>query len=115
MGLSLMPARALAGTPEWFPQQDKLLHALMYGGWAIVLSWALQRQILSRPTVWITSIVAIATVYGALMEVFQALCAWAARTFSWGDLLANLVGAILGIGLLITFRRSNAGYARNPI
>lgn len=104
MGLSLMPARALAETPQWFPQQDKLLHALIYGGWAMMLGWAFQRQILNRPMVWMVSIAALAALYGALMEIFQELLP-GGRTCSWGDMLANLAGAILGIVMFVWFFR----------
>jgi len=76
----------------------------------MVLGWALQRKIPSRPTVWLTSIVVIATVYGALMEVLQELFTRAGRTCSWGDLLANLAGTILGIGLLMVIHRFQKKY-----
>lgn len=100
LGLSIMPASALAETPELLPHQDKVLHALMYGGWAILLGWALQGQIHHRPAAWITRIVLIATAYGALMEILQGNLLWIQRTCSWGDMLANLAGAILGIVFL---------------
>lgn len=94
-----MPASALAETPELFPHQDKVLHALMYGGWAVLLDWALQRQMRNRPTAWMAGIVLIAAAYGALMEVLQGSLIWIQRTCSWGDMLANLAGAVLGAGL----------------
>ena len=99
LGLSIMPASALAETPELFPHQDKVLHALMYGGWAVLLGWTLQRQMRNRPAAWMVGIVLMATAYGALMEVLQGSLIWIQRTCSWGDMLANLSGAILGVGL----------------
>ena len=99
LGLSIMPASALAETPELFPHQDKVLHALMYGGWAVLLGWTLQKQMRNRPAAWMVGIVLMATAYGALMEVLQGSLIWIQRTCSWGDMLANLAGAILGIGL----------------
>ena len=99
LGLSIMPGGALAATPELFPQQDKVLHALMYGGWAILLGWALPRPMHNRPAAWMVGIVLMATAYGALMEVLQGSLVWIQRTCSWGDMLANLAGAILGVGL----------------
>ena len=44
-------------------------------------------------------IVLMATAYGILMEVLQGSMLWIQRTCSWGDMLANLAGAVLGIGL----------------
>lgn len=96
--LSIMPAGAFDGTPELFPHQDKAFHALMYGGLAILLGWALQWQKRHRPEAWIAGIVLMAASYGALMEIFQGSLPWIERTCSWGDMLANLAGAILGIG-----------------
>jgi len=98
LGLSIMPASVLAETPELFPHQDKVLHALMYGGWAVLLGWALQRQMRNRPAEWMVGIVLMATAYGALMEVLQGSLIWIQRTCSWGDMLANLAGAVLGVG-----------------
>ena len=99
LGLSIMPASALAETPELFQHQDKVLHVLMYGGWAVMLGWALQRQMQNRPAAWMVGIVLMATAYGALMEVLQGNLIWIQRTSSWGDMLANLAGAILGVGI----------------
>ena len=110
--LSIMPASALAGTPELFPQQDKVLHALMYGGWAVLLGWALQRQMRNRPAAWMIGIVLMATAYGVLMEVLQGILICIQRTCSWGDMLANLAGAVLGVGLfaLCTRPRSSKSF-----
>jgi VanZ family protein len=105
LGLSIMPASALAETPEFFSQQDKVLHALMYGGWAVLLGWTLQRQMQNRPTAWMVGIVLTAAVYGALMEALQGSLTWIQRTCSWGDMLANLAGAILGVGLFVLCAR----------
>jgi len=99
-----MPAGVLAAAPELFPHQDKLLHALMYGGWAALLGWTLVIQIRRNPAAWMAGIVALATAYGCLMEVLQGVLTWAQRSCSWGDMLANLVGAILGVGLFVFLR-----------
>ena len=41
----------------------------------------------------------MATAYGALMEVLQGNLIWIQRTCSFGDMLANLAGAVLGVVL----------------
>jgi len=99
LGVSIMPASALAETPEFFPQQDKVLHALMYGGWAALLAWTLQKQLQNRAAVWMVGIVLTAAAYGALMEVLQGSLVGLQRSCSGADMLANLAGAILGVGL----------------
>ena len=106
LGLSIMPASALAEAPELFPHQDKVLHALMYGGWAVLLGWTLQRQMRNRPAAWMAGIVLVATAYGALMEILQGSLIWIQRTCSRGDMLANLAGAILGVGILALCARN---------
>ena len=106
LGLSIMPADAWTETPELFPQQDKVLHALMYGGWAVSLGWALQRQIRNRPAAWMVGIVLMTTAYGALLEVLQGSIIWIQRTCSWGDMLANLAGAVLGVGIFALCTRN---------
>lgn len=98
--LSVMPAGALAQTPELFPHQDKVLHALMYGILAVLLGWALREQLHRKPLAWMLGIVAAATAYGALMEILQGQLTSIQRTCSWGDMLANLVGAVLGTVIL---------------
>ena len=108
LGLSIMPASTLTKAPELFPHQDKVLHALMYGGWAVLLGWALQRQIQNLPAAWMVGIVLMATAYGALMEVLQGSLTWIQRTCSWGDMLANLAGAVLGVGFYAHCARSRS-------
>jgi len=104
LGLSVMPESALEITPQFFPHQDKVMHALMYGGWAALLGWALQERVRRYPWAWMLGIVAVATAYGVLMEIVQGAWAWIQRTCSWGDMLANLAGAIMGAVLMVTFR-----------
>lgn len=106
LGLSIMPASALAEAPELFPHQDKVLHALMYGGWAALLSWTLQKQMRNWPAEWMIGIVLVATAYGILMEVLQGSLIWIQRICSWGDMLANLTGAVLGVGLFALCARN---------
>ncbi len=101
-----MPASALAETPQLFPHQDKVLHALMYGGWAILLAWTLQRQWRRQPVTWINGMILVITAYGALMEVLQGSLPWIQRTCSWGDVLANVAGVVLGVGLYVLYARA---------
>ncbi len=77
---------------------DKVFHALMYGGWAILLGWAMHKQMLNRPAEWMARSVLLALAYGALLEVLQGSLVLLQRSCSFGDLVANLAGAIMGIG-----------------
>lgn len=97
--MSILPARALEATPELVPHQDKLIHALVYGGWAVLLVWAWRERWPGKPWVWLAAAVGIAAAYGVLMEGLQGGLVGFQRTCSVGDMLANLVGAGLAVGL----------------
>lgn len=106
LGASIMPSAVLAATPEFFPHQDKVLHAVMYGGWAALLGWASQERFRRNALVCGLGIVAIAMAYGVLMELLQGILGGSQRTCSWGDILANLIGAVAGTGWM-AWRRSS--------
>jgi VanZ family protein len=97
---SVIPSPTLAA-PDLFPNQDKVLHALMYGGWVLLLCWTSQDRLRRRWSTWIAIIVIVATAYGILMEGMQWLLTWSRRACSVGDMLANLAGAVAGAGLWI--------------
>ncbi|MFA7158483.1 MAG: VanZ family protein [Kiritimatiellia bacterium] len=104
--LSLMPAGAIDEAPELLPHQDKILHALLYGGFAFLLGRALPGFISRRPWVAAAAIVLLAASYGALMEILQGSLPWIERACSWGDMLANIAGAIMGTSLSVLAFRS---------
>jgi VanZ family protein len=103
LGMSLLPSAALAGAPVFFPGQDKLVHFLMYGCLAVLLSWTLQERLRCKPLLGLVAVVALAAGYGGLMEILQGWLSWTQRACSWGDMLANLVGAVSGVGLFLFF------------
>lgn len=53
---------------------------------------------------------AVVSVYGALIEVIQG--AFGLRSFQWSDILANALGAAVGIGVAVLWRRRRD--QRNP-
>ena len=108
--LSAMPADTLADNFEFFPHQDKVLHALIYGGWAGLLYWALQYKIQNHPLGWMLAIVTCVALYGVMMEALQELLVWTGRVCSRGDMLANLAGAAVGAGLADWIRRHFRGF-----
>lgn len=93
--LALVPAELCAAPPSWLPQPDKLGHILLYGGWALILHWAWPAWP-ARMGARILIVVALASAYGALLEGLQALLLHMGRSASWGDALANLLGAAAG-------------------
>ena len=94
-GLSLMPGAWARSVGGGLPgHSDKLVHAGMYGGcvWLGACAVSVRRQV---GFVELVLLVVVAAVYGALMELAQA-CLPIARSFSWADMVANVMGAMGG-------------------
>lgn len=90
--LSLIPGNKLPGIPI-FPHFDKVVHAAMYFGLAILLIKPLQENLESRSYLWA---LLICFVIGLLVELIQEYLALN-RSGSWLDGMANISGAILGV------------------
>lgn len=78
---------------------DLFVHAVIYGLLALFLARALVLGARTKRLVFCTIAVAAASIYGALMEWCQAYVP--TRTPSLSDVIANLVGACLGVGLYV--------------
>ncbi|WP_435196305.1 VanZ family protein [Natronomonas sp. EA1] len=95
---SLFGVVSQPGTGPWW---DKKLHFAAYAGLGLAMGYATIHH-RDRPAYRIGLILLVAGGYGALIEVIQ----WGLpyRYFGWGDLAANLVGALLAVGLLAAER-----------
>lgn len=86
-----------------FPGADKLVHAIMFGGFALTLLIDLERKngwkSLNDSTVW--GAVWYSAAFGLLVECAQLLMGMG-RSFEWTDFLADFAGAIV-CGLLWSF------------
>lgn len=100
---------ALVPVPE-LPKVDQvfldkwahlIIHALLFVVWAI--SWeALQSSILSRKSMLFLLLGSIG--YGIIIELLQEIC----TTYRYADMLdvvANIVGSIIGLGIFLLRRR----------
>ncbi len=87
-GLLLLSLAPLKGPKTDLPL-DKAEHVIAYGVTAI-LFFRYFRGRLPKGRIYIASVVS-ASVYGAVMEVLQALTP--SRQFSFGDMAANAIGA----------------------
>jgi len=76
---------------------DKLVHGLMYTLLGIL--WMIP---VKRP-VWVCLGV---TAYGALLELLQHYCTLT-RSGEWADLLADFIGAFIGVALVALLRMVN--------
>jgi VanZ family protein len=74
---------------------DKLMHGVMY--LLLAVSW----MIPVRRPVWVCVAV---TLYGGLLELLQYACTLT-RSGEWIDLLADFLGALIGVLSMILFQR----------
>ena len=86
--VSVMPA----SEPKTDFPLDKIVHFALYGLTSILLFKYFIRQTNSR--IAFLKAVALASIYGAAMEVVQYFLPY--RSFSLGDMAANVAGAFLG-------------------
>lgn len=93
LSLSLIPGNTLPGIPI-FPHFDKLVHAAMYFGLAILLVNPLSKRHMNAVYL---HVLLICFVIGILIELSQAYIAMN-RSGTWGDVTANICGTVLGIG-----------------
>jgi VanZ family protein len=98
-GLSVMPAPQLPKTPFFAP--DKLAHATIYAVFTWLILFGLQRRTKTKlPRKQVIISVVFAAFYGILMEFVQYAFV-PGRFFEYGDMLANTIGALLGLSLFI--------------
>lgn len=87
--LTLAPDPVPSATPKLFPGQDKVVHALMFFVWTLLICRDL-RAVDRKPRPWIAAMAT--TAVGAIIEVLQ----WAmdlGRSAEWLDLAADALGA----------------------
>lgn len=90
--VSLAPSRSFKDVPT-FSYEDKIVHFTMYGIEASLLLWALAPKIKNTASRLIATIL-FSSAYGILMEILQPLLQPGDRTFSIGDITANIAGAV---------------------
>jgi len=88
---SLAPSSSFKDTPS-FLHADKIIHFIMYGAQAVLLLWALTPK-LRKITTRVILTILFCSAYGILMEILQAKLQPNDRTFSIGDIIANIAGA----------------------
>ena len=92
--LSLMESRQMPAVHV----SDKLVHAIMYGLLEVSVMGAFVVIHRACTPYFILTCVG-ATLYGALLEILQHYCTLT-RTGDWMDLLADFIGALLGVILV---------------
>jgi VanZ family protein len=92
VALSLMPPGDLPEV-ELFAGADKMIHFLMYFIFALLGCWSAKSESLGR---YFSFVLPAAIGWGFFLEVLQ-LSMHLGRSFSWFDMLANGIGALVGI------------------
>ena len=96
MIVSLLPSSTFEDIPSLFEHMDKVIHFLIYGGLSALLCWTFPRKN-RKMFLYFTAIVLLCTLYGIFMEILQGAFRELDRSFSWGDMIANIAGAIVFI------------------
>ena len=84
---------------------DKVVHLLMYAGFAFACLWGYREQFVSngpaykRKAIILTVIIGIA--YGCLTELMQETIPFLHRSGDWRDLIADTIGT--GLGVLVFY------------
>ncbi len=103
--LSLWPSNSLPHIPL-FPGVDKLVHICMYLGLSLLACWIY--DICHQRLRFICTLLTAVFMYGALMEVLQHTM-HNGRGFDFKDMIANLIGAIIGALIYTCLDRMKMG------
>lgn len=95
--LSLMPADV--DTVSLFSHQDKLVHCIFYLG----MAWFLGRTGYMSGPLFALKLLIVAGSYGILMECLQGIMG-RGRHFDIFDIIANIIGALIGTLLIMKLR-----------
>lgn len=90
--MSLLPPQKLPEVPL-FKGADKLVHFMMYFILSFLLCWTFYSD-KKKSRAWI--VIGLSVTWGMLMEIAQ-FSMHLGRSFSWFDMVANILGIIFGI------------------
>lgn len=89
--------------PRVFWTSDKLLHAVEYGGFAVVVTWGLDHVARTGPRTAALLAVVVGAFYGLTDEIHQSFVP--GRSADVRDWVADVAGASLGALLAVVFLR----------
>lgn len=94
--LTLAPKPLGDEMPPLFPGADKIAHAIMFGGFSLVMLLDWQRKHGWKPVFArrVLVVALISSLLGAIIEVLQT-CMGIGRGYEFGDIIADTVGAFL--------------------
>lgn len=108
VGIAIVSLIESPYVPQELSTKDKLLHGLMYTflaiAWMIPVDRSTQQSVFSIQLLAGIIVGISVTLYGALMEILQHYCT-VTRSGEWQDILADFIGAIVGVLIIILWRR----------
>lgn len=99
--LSILPPSAVHAPLSLFPHADKIAHGVSYGALALAAACGVLPSPRQDERFFRLGMVVLASAfYGGTLEIIQSLVG---RSFSWLDMAANALGALLGVLVWNTF------------
>ena len=95
VGIAVLSLWEQPQIPPAMTMNDKLAHGLLYALLAISMMAGVKRDARMRVRTYLY-VCALATSYGALMEILQRFCTLT-RSGEMADLYADAIGAIIGV------------------
>lgn len=84
-----------SGTPT-FTTNDKWQHAAVFLIFGVLWMWSGRKPI---------RVIVAGIAFGMLIEIWQGVMPMLGRTFDWYDGLADAIGVLLGVGLVLLGRK----------
>ena len=78
---------------------DKINHLAAYGLLSVLMCWGIWKEKKAFKSKVLLIVLIISSTYGVLMEIMQYLF-FPNRYFDYGDIIANILGSILGIFII---------------
>lgn len=98
--LLTLPAKDFDKVGFKIPNLDKVVHLGLFGGLVFLFGLAFRKIPFALSKGKIMLMVVIASSYGVIMEFVQKYCTHHTRSFSYDDMAADTLGAILGYWLI---------------
>lgn len=98
--LLTLPGKDFEKVDVKIPFEDKIVHMGLFGGFVFFFGLAYRKLPFRLSKMKLVVIVLVAIAYGVIMEFVQKYCTHQSRSFSYEDMIADALGAIIGYFLI---------------
>ena len=98
--LLTLPGKDFDKVDMRIPYEDKMVHICLFGGLVFFFGFAYRKIPFAFTKSKLIFMVLGATAYGIIMEFVQKYCTNHSRSFSYDDMLADGLGAVIGYFLI---------------